>query len=336
MLDVKNQTPMEVALFPWIGMDGSEAAVVLAKATFDIRSPGGPAQLSELQLPIIRDDQYRGEAASSSLLYASEYCPAKSGTDVVLNGHAYATTRRVKVMDVVLQLGALEKTVRVFGHRAWFRSLGFWKMSAPDAFDRIPLIYERAFGGVDSSENAREPRNPVGTGFAAAGRAEQLEGLALPNLEDPQELIRKWGSRPKPACFGFVAPHWSPRSHYAGTYDEPWKRERFPLLPGDFDERFFSSASHDLVSRPHLRGGEEVRILGASKDGPLVFSLPKWRLTVTTRLRGKRSQHVPFLETVLLEPDEKRVILSWKATVPCPRAFLYLEEVTISYQAVNQ
>jgi hypothetical protein len=330
LLSIRNKTPLVVALFPWLEAEGSEAAVLLIKGTFSLRPGKGPLPLAQVQVPITRSDRYRGDPASSSLAYASESCPTKPGTDIVLLGHAYAPSGTVKTLDLTLKVGALQKVVRVFGERVWHRAVGAWQISHPIPFDRMPLVYERAFGGVDAKGGAHEARNPVGTGFAARNSAERLEGLPLPNLELPEAPIRSWDSRPEPAGFGFIAPFWAPRSGYAGTYDEAWKKDRFPLLPQDFDARFFSAASRGLVARPYLRGGEPVHISGASKRGPLSFQLPAWTLEATLSVKGKRAQYTPVLETVILEPDEERVILSWKATVPCARSFLYIDEAVIT------
>ena len=43
-----------------------------------------------------------------------------------------------------------------------------------------------------------------GTGYVAGRGSELLEGMALPNLEDPNDLISGWKDRPAPAGFGFV------------------------------------------------------------------------------------------------------------------------------------
>jgi hypothetical protein len=330
LLSIRNKTPLEVALFPWIDAEGGEAAVLLIKGTFSLRNARGQLPLSQEQLPVTRSDEYRGDPAASSILYASESCPTKPGTDIVLLGHAYAPNGTVKTLDLTLKVGGLQKGVRVFGERKWVRAVGAWQISHPVPFQSMPLVYERAFGGVDAKNGAQDPRNPVGTGFAARNSAERLEGLALPNLEYPEALIRAWDSRPEPAGFGFVAPSWVPRSHYAGTYYEAWKKDRFPLTPQDFDERFFNAAPRGLVARPHLKGGEPVHINGASKRGPLSFSLPRWTLQATLSVRGKRSQHTPLLETVIIEPDEERIILSWKATMPCARSFLYIDEAVVT------
>ena len=89
----------------------------------------------------------------------------------------------------------------------------------PEPFERIPLIYERAFGGWDRShpeteKHGFEPRNPVGTGFRAK-RGKFEKGIRLPNLEDPQRPLKGHRDKPPPTGFGFISPHWPPRAALA-------------------------------------------------------------------------------------------------------------------------
>ena len=36
--------------------------------------------------------------------------------------------------------------------------------------------------------------------------------------------------RPAPVGFGPLAPHWQPRCDFAGTYDQAWQQDRYPVL----------------------------------------------------------------------------------------------------------
>src|SRR5262249_18692062 len=151
-------------------------------------------------------------------------------------------------------------------------------VSRPQPFDRIPLAYERAFGGWDRrhpvpDRHRVEARNPVGTGFRDSA-FESDDEVRLPNLEDPERPFQAYGDCPAPAGFGFVSPNWAPRSQFAGTYDERWASARSPLLPEDFDRRFFNAASPGLITPGYLRGDERVIVLNASPERRLEFELP--------------------------------------------------------------
>ena len=158
-------------------------------------------------------------------------------------------------------------------------------------------------------------RDPVGTGYVSRWN-DQL-GVALPNVEDPQNRIRSVSDRPAPAGFGFVSPHWQPRASFAGTYDAAWMSSRSPLLPQDFDRRFLNAASPGLVAPGYLVGNEPVTVVNASARGRLDFTLPGVtapRVGVT--LRGSGPQTVPtHLDTVIVDTDGHRVSLIWRGHV---------------------
>lgn len=337
MLELRNQTPFEVGMIPCLDKEGYDYVAIAIKGTFDLVKNNASLSVSEAQIPLAWGDEFYGEPGVSSVKYESDTCQIKSGTDVILKGHAYAKGGgRSAEIDVQLQVGPLNKTVRVIGDRKWGKSLGMWRWSGPEPFDRIPLVYERAFGGNDTSDpdpakHDYEKRNPVGTGFSIAKK--NLEGMPLPNLEDPGMPIKGWDDKPAPAGFGFIGRDWAPRVKYAGTYDEKWQKERFPMLPSDFDPSFFNGASPDLIARPHFKGGEPVRVVNASPEGELKFKLPARRFDISLWIKGKESAVIPVLDTVVIEPDEKRLLLTWRATAPCFKQFLYIDRVRVKEKA---
>ena len=147
-------------------------------------------------MPVNVRGEYWGDPEMSSYKYEPETAFIKPATDIVLIGHAYAPKPRVTEVDVSLRVGPMEKVVRVVGDRYWVKRFGMTFKTKPEPFERMPLIYERAFGGWDRShpnpeKHSFEPRNPVGTGFRAK-RGKFEEGIRLPNLEDspasPQAL----------------------------------------------------------------------------------------------------------------------------------------------------
>lgn len=333
MLEIKNHTYFETGLAPAMGKDGLEYAVFVIKGTFGIPAGDAEPALAEVQVPVVQADEFHGEPGFSSVKYEMDTCLLKPGTDVILVGSARPrqTARRV---DVGLQVASAKKVVRVFGDRRWERSLGRWVMSEPEPFDEMPLIYERAFGGLDESQENKkkhrhELRNPVGTGFAAGRGSDLLEGMMLPNLEDPGQLIGGWKDKPDPAGFGFIGRHWEPRVGLAGTFDDAWVEKCCPFLPKDFDERFFNGAPRGLVTATHLVGGEAVRAVNVRPDGELRFNLPRRAFEITAEIKGEHVESGCVLDTVIIEPDENRMILTWRATIACPRKFLYIDHVRL-------
>jgi len=262
--EINNLTPF--AFEPLFVCDetGRPVVAALTKATFDI-VPGAGLELSTEQLPVDVQGSFHGDPGASSPRYEPETAFAKPGTDVVLIGHAHAPSTRSRWVDVELRVGRVARRLRVWGDRRWVRRLFGVRATAPERFEKIPLVYERAYGGWDRSSDDPErhsvfPANPVGVGYRAK-RARFVAGALLPNIEDPKQLLTKYRGRSVAAGFGFVAPHWEPRRSLAGSYDEAWSRERMPLLPLDFRREFFNAAAPGLVATPHLRGDEVVRVM---------------------------------------------------------------------------
>lgn len=324
MLQLRNETAMAAEVLVLPDADGVETVAALVKGTFDLRRldlSGTPA-LADGQRPVALADEHHGDPERTSIRIASDLTLGKPGTDVLLTGTARAPGGRpVAWMDVSLVLGPVRKIVRVIGERAWDRGAA----TPPRPFERMPLTWERAFGGGDGGET--DERNPVGRGFASADRPD--DGAPLPNLEDPFHPLRAWGDAPPPAAFAPVAPHWLPRRAFAGTYDDAWRRTRAPYLPADFDPRFFRAAPDGLTAPGGLTGGEAVTVEGVAEDAPLRFVLPRACPAVDFRVDAGCESPVPRLETVLVEPDEARVVLVWRAALPCGRRLPRVREITV-------
>lgn len=333
MWQIDNRTPF-AAERGWVrDRDGAEIWLVVVKATFDVLEDGSTCVAKD-QPPVLLVPQYYGEPGRTSVKYDADVVLKKTTTDVIVVGHAYAPPgTTVTSVDVGFRVGPVHKVLRVFGNRRW-KTLG---MSTPEPFEKMPLVYERAYGGIDPVSRAPERdwdwRNPVGTGFATNGS--HVTGLALPNVENPQHLIGSPSDRPSPAGFGVIASHWQPRASFAGTYDERWMKTRQPLLAEDMDDRFFQSAPMDQQSPDWLRGGEPVSLLRLTPSGELRFALPKIHLGFQTRFYdGTREVHADRrLHTVIFEPDFPRVSLVWHSALPCHFMVQKLEETVISLKA---
>jgi hypothetical protein len=316
---IENGTPFAFEPLFLADEEGRPLLVPLVKATYAIGARG-PTLAAE-QAPVIPEGVPYGDPAQSSYRYEPECAFAKPATDVVLVGSAVAPRPGTAEMLVAFQLGPLRKGVRVVGDRAFYRAAGSIGMTRPLPFERVPLQWERAFGGWDRShpdprEHELEPRNPVGVGFRASGSRFE-EGLRCPNLEDPARPLKGWGDRPPPAGFGFTSPSWEPRSRYAGTYDERWAKDRAPLLPADFDRRFLNAAAPGLVAPGYLRGDEPVLVTGVSVTGGVSFHLPGVAPPqVIVEHRGREdAKATASLDTVIVDTDASRLILLWRTQV---------------------
>ncbi len=330
MWQVDNRTPF-AAERGWVrDRNGAEVWLVAVKCTWTI-GPDGATEIAEDQPPVLRIPEHHGEPGNSSIKYDGDLVLTKTATDILVVGQAYAPGGRpVTQLDVGFRVGPVQKLLRVYGERVW-SSTG---PSAPQSFLTMPLVYERAFGGVDAKsahpERDWEWRNPVGRGFAVS--RENLAGRPAPNIEYPDEGVREWSDRPRPAGFGAIAGHWQPRVALAGTYGDTWLKERQPLVPEDFDERFYQCAPVDQQAPGFLRGGEPVVLYCLTPGGELRFHLPKVFLGFETRFYdGTRQIHRERrLHTVILEPDVPRVSLVWHSALPCHWKVQKLERTIVT------
>jgi hypothetical protein len=330
MWQVDNRTPF-AADKTWVrDRDGSEVWLVAVKCTFDI-NPDGTTDVSVEQPPVLQLPEYTGEPGQSSLRFEADLVLTKFTTDVIVNGHAYAPgDTPVTQLDVGFQVGAVKKRLRVFGDREWSE----FRASFSRPFIKMPIVYERAFGGVDRQsahpERDWDVRNPVGRGFSVL--RDHLNQTLLPNIEYPSQLIRSWTDRPAPAGFGPIASHWKPRADFAGTYDQRWAADRDPLAPTDLDDRYFQAAPLDQQAPHFLRGGEEVAVYGMNPAGNVRCTLPRVSLRLQTRFQdGERQLHQPpLLHTVILEPDYPRVSMVWHSALPCHFKVLKLDRTVVT------
>jgi hypothetical protein len=326
VLQLENQTPFKAAIAVLPDRSGIDTLYVIVKATVTLRPT---LSLAEVQVPPTLADEYYDDPATSSLRYGSEMHIGKPGTDVLLIGSAWAPgTRPVARMQVGMSVAGRQKTILVTGDRVWRDG----KPSDPNPFESMPLVWERAFGGVHrrGEHVLAEERNPVGCGFAGGRSTADMQGLAVPNLEDPSAPLRQIGQAPVPVGVAPIAPSWLPRRAYAGTYDEQWQRARAPYLPDDFDPRFFQSAASEFAFDRYLRAGEPVQVVGVMAEGPIAFTVPDAHLAVAVTVAGSMKEPVANLETLSIEPDDNRACFTWRATLPCDRRALMVERIVVS------
>ena len=330
MLQLKNRTPFAgaVSLFP--DADGVDTLFAVVKGTFDLTRNVGVA---DEQVPVAIAPLYNGDPATSSLAVASDLSLTKPSTDVVVIGDAYAPRGRpVRSMDVTVRVGSIQRAVRVTGNRFWTSDGMAYGATSPAPFETMPLVWERAFGGCDRTADGRreEERNPSGTGYRAGDGIEPIEGTALPNIEDPRDLVVSWKQRTVPACFAPIPPNWEPRRSFAGTYDERWEKERAPYLPTDFDPRFLQIAPPGMVAPRPMTGGEPVELAGFRPGVPERFNLPSVKPRVRFNVAGSMEERTVMLDTVIIEPTAGRLQLVWRAALACDKKALKVREVDVT------
>lgn len=222
---------------------------VLAKRTYQIVS-GQRCSLADEQLQLQEEVDIDPEN-EDLLLSDTDLIPYKLATDVVIKGNAYAmgAQTHTRVSAVV---GQHKKSVLVFGDRRCLKGQnGQPLFSDPQPFEKIPLTFDRAYGGRDAvaekdykspvheaaewmpdsvtAENTspyRYPRNPIGRGYLMEPTAEALEQLELPNLEDALDPLTperlpvgepgRWLRMPLPQAFDWMHYSFFPRLVFLG------------------------------------------------------------------------------------------------------------------------
>ncbi|MCU0647586.1 MAG: DUF2169 domain-containing protein [Gemmatimonadaceae bacterium] len=326
MWQLRNDTPFAAERTFTRAADGTEVFVVAVRATFDVAADGSLVPAAE-QPPVVLAPEFFGDPAHSGLRYESDLIDETSGTDLVVHGTAYAPRGRpVPSLEVGLSLGAWHRDLRVVGDRRWRRGIRDLVPSAPEPFERMPLTYDRAWGGtLDASR--RDERNPIGTGAFAA------PDTPVPNLEELDAPVTTSRTPIPPAGVAPIPSHWEPRRSAAGTHDDTWMRTRRPLRPVDFQLAANRCAPVRQQLPDFVRGNEVLVLRHLTPDPEWSVQLPPLDLLCTTAFDTGRERHRGRVHTIYVEPDVRRVALIWVSRLPCHHTLYRLRESTVSLRA---
>ena len=323
---------------------------VLLKRTYDI-IPNGICIRAEADKALISGDVYWGDPMNSTIRYESDFIPFKPATDVVLNGTAYAPNGvPTSSCRVSLQVVDVCKQVLVIGDRvARYVKNGTPRFSDPLPFTTMELRYERAYGGIDVYSDKvtiyAYPRNLLGQGFVVTNFERCVENLALPNLEDPNDLLtperlclgeyKRWEQQPFPAGLGCFPKTWLPRARLAGIMpadratEQELRQAYAQLVPAgqreayvknglpDMDFRFFNSASRGLAV-PYLKGEERIVAENLSPEGMVSFQLPVDAPRMGLDIGSGAQELQTVLHTVMIRMDERQLDLVWRGALRYP------------------
>jgi hypothetical protein len=175
-----------------------------------------------------------------------------------------------------------------------------------------------------------EARNPVGRGLVGADEGD-IAGRPLPNIEDPEQLIARPADRPAPAGLAPIPPAWQPRRGWAGTYDAAWQAGGRPTCRSISTRA--SSTWRRRAGRAGLpcrrRRGGSHRLHG--RRGPVLPpAAPGHRPRVG--FRRPRDRRGPRLDTVLIEPDQGRLQMVWRAELAVDKRLTRLRQVAVRWE----
>ncbi|MDQ2067067.1 DUF2169 domain-containing protein [Xinfangfangia sp. CPCC 101601] len=312
-----NETPFS-ADRTWIRDErGAEFWLVAIRASFRI-GPDGVQRPTRSQTPVQMAPSFAGDPLRAEMLSDSDFALSKTGTDVLLAGRAVAPHGQPSPrVSVRLKLADIDKSLEVLGERLIYQGALGTQVTEPLPFLALPLTWAQSYGGYDPEDASRwHGENPAGRGFAA--KAERLRETQAPNIEYATAPYRS-GESGRTAGFGPVAHHWLPRRSFGGTYDEAWRKNRDPLLPEDFDRRYFRSAPLDQQTATPLQGYEQVRVGGVTPEGIWGFVLPRVTFDIVTSFRGARDHNQRAqIHTLWLYPDQNRFEIVYQTALHVP------------------
>jgi len=334
-MELINATRMTAGYTIGLEPSGRELLVVVIKGTFVLPKPGEAVRLHDVQLPLVDADTFTGEPGLSAPLHEIDYAPRKHRCDVLLVGSAYAPGGRPTTRtQVSLTVGPVHKSCDVVGPRVWQAGVTGIRASDPEAFTRLPVSYDVAFGGVDTeSEDPAEHDafllNPAGRGYRKQLKNAWVDGKPLPLTEEPGQSVSWPADAYQPMAFGPIGRGWQQRAAYAGTYDQTWLDEVFPFLPQDFDERYYQAAPLDQqLAIP--TGPLDVSLLNFTPDGSRQFTLPYFEAPVHVfPKKGEREDFIARLDTIVFEPDLERLSMTWRVTRPILRSIHEVDQVLV-------
>ena len=247
MTKASHTAPGETVLqMSGVSADDAMILAVVAKRTYRLTPGRSALAVADQQLPLRLTPVFDEKGPDPTLLVAdADIYPLKLLTDVVVRGHVYPEKKTYGHAEV--RVGDVVKSIVAYGDRRASRAHdGRIVFSAPEAFEKMPLTYDRAYGGRDARAEAKHPwplkalaphveprhldvaahspylyaRNRHGRGYLFEASAEALDELLLPNLEDPDDLLTgerlvvpatsAWHTMPLPA-----GTTWVPPSHFA-------------------------------------------------------------------------------------------------------------------------
>jgi len=282
------------------------SATFVVKGAFVLKPGGAADPAPKAELP--SGDKHDEDDEKKALTYVSDFAPLKPRTDLLLLASCHAPGgKSAAVLRAGFSVGAFAKSVAVIGNRRWKPGLLAMGQTEPEPFKSMPVTWARAYGGKGFK------KNPLGCGRVK-------EAGDLPNIENPDRLLRSPADAIDPAGFGPVHPAWEPRSDVKGTFKAKWLAERWPWYPEDFDFGIYNGAPRDQQIEGALKGDEELVFDNLHPaHAKLTSRLPglRARCFIGERIDGKPSfREVPLkIDTLWIDLEAGKLVLVWRGMV---------------------
>jgi len=334
-VELVNGTPLAAECFASEIEEGDpRIGLLVAKATFRFDGDGRVALDRDEPHPIYRED----EETELGPLPGDLVVRDDEGFEVIVLGEAVAPDGRpVENMYVTLAVGDRVGHLLVTGNRWWQIELDAdgavvperCVPTAPHPFERMPLGWDRAFGGRaevlidhESPLEVSHRLNPEGRGFDPEPAARELgraleapEGFpvvervrALPNVEDPSQPVTRWDDDPEPVGWGALPVSSAIRAMRAFAPGEEVEIPPPPMMPPEMLHR-----AHPDWVLPLPEAGARIFLRGMVPGYPEVsLALPRMRV-LADYVAGQREGTAELRPHLLaLLPGEQRFYILFR------------------------
>lgn len=317
-MELINDTPYPALMFK-TGLDNDKFAMSVAvRITYDIAEDGN-AVVSQNQ-----------EWKLSRQLWESEYGAIESddvfrrgGVDILILGSA-KSPNSVPVQSMEVSVKHNNKTINkvvVFGDRFWTKSFLGMEISTPKPFTVMPVTLVNAYGGQADWDGIKIPfgNNPQGKGYHYA--KEDYVGKALPNVENPDKLIRKYTDQPDPAGVACLPQLCEIHMRNNVFFDKEGQIEKL-------DPKFFNTAFPSMIV-DKIKEGDTITVTGMS-DKLFLFKVPTQKVSMKTTLGEKEILNEMYVEQIGIITEKNQAFITYRCPINYTLIPLEIRTCTIS------
>jgi hypothetical protein len=302
-MELINNTPYPALMFK-TGLDNNQFAMSVAvRITYDI-AEDGKAAISQNQ-----------DWKLSRQLWQSDYGPIESddvfrrgGVDIIILGSAKAPNN-IPVHSMEVSVKYNNKTINkvvVFGDRFWIKSFLGMEISTPKPFTEMPITLANAYGGQADWDGVKIPfgNNPAGKGYHYA--KEDYVGKALPNVENPDKLIRKYTDQPDPVGVACLPQLCEIHMRNNVLFDKEGQIEKL-------DPKFFNAAFPSMIV-DKIKDGDRIVVTGMSVK-PFLLKIPVQKIFMKTSLGEREILKEMYIEQIGIIPDKKQAFITYRCPI---------------------
>lgn len=335
-MDLTNRTPLPAALSTTeLSPELPRVGFLTAKATWRWNAAGELALDTQEPFGILDED----EPTDLGLLPRDNLPRRDEAFEVIVLGAAYPQGGRPATWcPVGMSVGSVRRELLVIGDREWLpldapttqRSI-----SDPAPFTRMPLTWERSFGGTatvlldpDAEVVVNHAMNPLGTGFDPAPAARILgrqvgvpEGWPrvdrrrrLPNIERPDDRVANWASDPRPGGWATI-PLDSPMHGHRLADAGALARDPEPSWP--HHEALYRAHPDWILPLPPA--GTPVVLDGFAPEGRITLTIPRLRAVMDWVIGDERGSLELRPHTLVLLPEERRLYMVYRTHFNLPQ-----------------